>query len=411
MIDGLRVHLYCLCWNDARMLPFFFRHYDKFVDRYFIFDNGSTDRSLALLQEHGNVSISHFDVHGDSFVDEERRLGDTIWKGSHADWVIVTDIDEHVYRPNLREYLGQCKQKGVTAIKSIGYEMVSDSFPTGNKPLVELVTLGARSTGHDRLCIFNPQAITETNYEPGRHNAFPEGEVVWPEHREILLLHFKQLGPEYPILRSAELRQGLKARDLEAGWGMHYSWSSEEIRKNWQEMRSMSFTVPGLGVLGHIKPAYYDIQERRVEESGLVDDEWYLREYPDVEASEFDALSHFCIHGWKEGRKPNFYFEPVWYTENYPEFSTVGQNPLFDYITKGEVADARPSPHFDTAWYRKKHGLTRNESPLLHYLRNRTNPSFSPLPGFDAAQYCFEHPETLETGEDPFESHCRQSAA
>jgi hypothetical protein len=190
---------------------------------------------------------------------------------------------------------------------------------------------------------------------------------------------------------------------------MHYSWSGDEIRKNWQELKSMSGPVPGLGVLKHIKPAYYAIQERTVEKSGLVDEEWYLREYPDVEASEFDALSHFCIHGWKEGRKPNFYFDPHWYTENYPEYLTVGQNPLFDYITKGEVADAWPSPHFNTAWYRETYGLPRSESPLQHYLRNRRNPRFSPLPGFDASKYCLEHPETLEAGEDPFENHCRQS--
>ena len=27
------VHLYTLCWNEAEMLPYFFRHYDPWVDR------------------------------------------------------------------------------------------------------------------------------------------------------------------------------------------------------------------------------------------------------------------------------------------------------------------------------------------------------------------------------------------
>ena len=35
----LRVHLYAQCWNDEFMLPYFFRHYDSFVDRYVIFDD------------------------------------------------------------------------------------------------------------------------------------------------------------------------------------------------------------------------------------------------------------------------------------------------------------------------------------------------------------------------------------
>src|SRR5271170_7221525 len=111
-MNGMNVHLYCLCWNDARMLPFFFKHFDKFVDKYFIYDNGSTDDSLSILEKHGSVEISHFDVEGDSFVDEERRLGDTIWKGSNADWVIVTDIDVHTHHPDLLGYLRRCKDQG-----------------------------------------------------------------------------------------------------------------------------------------------------------------------------------------------------------------------------------------------------------------------------------------------------------
>ena len=136
-----RIELYCLCWNDARMLPFFFRHYDDLVDKYFVYDNGSTDGSLTLLQNHGRVEVSHFEVDGDSFCEVERRLGDTIWQNSDADWVIVTDIDEHIYHPNLTAYLQRCTGEGITAIQSIGYEMVSDHFPAENKLLVDAVTV------------------------------------------------------------------------------------------------------------------------------------------------------------------------------------------------------------------------------------------------------------------------------
>jgi hypothetical protein len=408
MTSGMKVHLFCLCWNDARMLPFFIRHYDKFVDRYFIFDNGSTDNSLSLLRQHARVDIHHFDVKGDSFVDEERRLGDTIWKGSDAGWVIVTDIDEHVYHPRLLRYLQRCKEDGVTAIQSIGYEMVSDAFPTGTRPLVDTVTEGARSTGHDRLCIFNPQAITETNFTAGRHRAAPEGRVIWAEYPEVLLLHYKQLGPEYPTIRSAELRQGLKSRDLEKGWGMHYSWSASKIRRNWQRMKAMSGPVPGLGTLKHVQPEDYAIQERVVLNSGLVDLDWYVREYPDINPVELNPVLHFCIHGWREGRKPNFYFDPTWYSQKYPALSVAGQNPLFDYITRGEEADAWPSPCFNTPWYRKTYGLSQKDSPLRHYLKMRTSAQVSPLPEFDVEKYCANNPQLTNDGIDPFENYSKE---
>jgi len=401
-----RIELYCLCWNDARMLPFFFRHYDPVVDQYFVFDNGSTDASLSLLENHGRVSVTHFDTPGDSFVEEERRLGDTMWRNSDADWAIITDIDEHIYHPHLLQYLQQCAEKGITAIQSIGYEMVSDTFPTGTEPLIEQVSLGTRSTGCDRLCIFNPKALTATNFTVGRHEAAPAGRVVWPDFPEVLILHFKQLGVEYPIARSAELRTGLRSRDLQESWGVHYTWSADEIKTKWQEIKNASGPVPGLGDLKHVEPAKYFEDDRMIVQSGLFDSKWYLAAYPDVKAAGVNPLFHYCTHGWKEGRKPNFYFEPDWYRENYAPELGAWRNPLCDYIERGEKQDARPSAHFDTSWYRAQHGLSNDESALRHYLVNRLTGLAAPLPSFNVAQYCYEHPEIVASGADPFEDYC-----
>ena len=405
-----RIDLFCLCWNDARMLPYFFRHYDSIVDRYFVYDNGSTDGSLALLENHGRVEITHFDVTGDSFVEEECRLGDTIWRNSDADWVIITDIDEHIYHPHLTGYLERCADQGVTAIQSIGYEMVSDSFPTEELPLCEIVTIGTRSTGHDRLCIFNPRELTATNFEPGRHKAAPTGRVVWPPYPQVLLLHYKQLGVDYPIARSAELRRGLRPRDLTKGWAFHYSWNAVEIAAYWQEVRSASGPVPGLGTLKHVDPAEYFDEERIVEQSGLFDAKWYLEAYPDVESAGADPLTHYCTHGWKEGRRPNFYFDPEWFSANYPDMQTADRNPFCDYVMRGEKEGAWPSPLFHTDWYRAEHGLSVEESPLRHYLSQRTSGRVSPLPDFDVVEYCQSYPEILTAGGDPFEDHCKRDA-
>jgi hypothetical protein len=405
-----RIDLFCLCWNDARMLPFFFRHYDPIVDRYFVYDNGSTDESLALLRNHGRVEVTHFDVEGDSFVEEECRLGDTIWRNSDADWVIVTDIDEHIYHPKLIDYLQRCAEQGITAIKSIGYEMVSDGFPTGDQELCEMVPIGARSTGHDRLCIFNPRELTATNFGPGRHEAEPTGRVIWAPYSEVLLLHFKQLGVDYPIARSAELRRGLRPRDLESGWGFHYSWNAVEIAAHWQEIRSAAGAVPGLGTLKHLDPAEYFDEERIVQQSGLFDGKWYLEAYPDVASAGADPLAHYCNHGWKEGRRPNFYFDPEWFCANHPEIQSSERNPLCDYVVRAEKEGAWPSPMFNTSWYRTEHGLAADESPLRHYLSQRAGGHVSPLPEFDVVQYCEIYPEVLAAGSDPFEDNCKRNA-
>ena len=392
------------------MLPFFFQHYDGFVDHYFVFDNGSTDGSLSLLKNHGRVEISHFETPGDSFVEEERRLSNAMWRNSNADWVIVTDIDEHIYHPDLRGYLKKCTEDGITVIESGGFEMVAESFPAGKEPLVEQVTTGTRSFAHNRLCIFNPKAIKETNFNAGRHHAEPTGRVKWPEIGEVLLLHYKQLGSDYLVARSAELRTGLRPGDLANKWGVQYTWSAEEIITFWRRIMALAGPVPGLGALKHLVPAEYFEDERIVDRSGLFLRDWYLQANPDVQNAGAPAFAHYCSHGWREGRRPNFYFDPEWYCKTYPQQVSMRRNPLVAYIQTGEKEDNMPSRHFDTSWYRIKHGLTFGESPLQHYLARRTSGRVSPLPEFDVSAYCAQHPDVLAEGKDPFQdSQSRES--
>jgi hypothetical protein len=53
---SLTVRLYATGWNEEKMLPYFFPHYDTLVSRYFVFDDGFTDRSVDLLNAHPKVA-------------------------------------------------------------------------------------------------------------------------------------------------------------------------------------------------------------------------------------------------------------------------------------------------------------------------------------------------------------------
>jgi FkbM family methyltransferase len=240
-------HLYTLCWNDKRMLPHFFRHYSPLVDRFFIFDNGSTDGSVEALTGDERVRLSHFRTHSESFADTELQLSEEIWKNSRgsADWVFVVDMDEHVYHEDLPSYLRLCQERSVTAIKALGYEMVADTFPNTTQRLCDIVTRGVRCPElHDKLVLFDPSAITRTNFAHGRHSASPEGRVEWPALAEVLLLHFKKLGLEYELFRSAELRTGLGSRDIEMKWGYQYLLSPDEIAERFKRAAQLARPIP-----------------------------------------------------------------------------------------------------------------------------------------------------------------------
>lgn len=248
-----KIHLYCLCWNEARIIPFFLRHYLPLVDRIFVFDNGSTDRSLTLLGGDERIRLAHFDVTGDSFVDEERRLSDAMWKSSRgeADWVAVVDMDEHIYHPDLHAHLRACRDDGITAIQAVGYEMVADRFPDPGDTLCETVTEGFRYPGAmDKLCLFDPDAILRSNFMAGRHGATPAGRVVWDPTHSVKLLHYKQLGLMYFLRRTAELKTGLRPGDIRNGWGAHYSRDFDRLALDFKGHRALARPVPGLRETG-----------------------------------------------------------------------------------------------------------------------------------------------------------------
>jgi hypothetical protein len=234
----MRIDLYARCWNEADMLPFFFSHYDKLVQRYIIYDHASTDNSHEILRLNPKVELRAMP----RYSDPESRLGssialeETCWTESRgiADWVIVTDVDEHLYHPDLYHYLAQCRAQGVTIIPALGYQMLSEQFPKQKTLLCQSLTRGACDAVYSKLNIFSPNEIDAVNFRPGRHSAAPTGRVVLPARDELLLLHYRYLEFERVRKRYAQLLTRQRRTDFAMGWGFHYSWSSEQLRETWK---------------------------------------------------------------------------------------------------------------------------------------------------------------------------------
>jgi predicted O-methyltransferase YrrM len=231
-----QIHLFALCWNDEFALPFFFRHYDEFVDRYVIFDDGSTDRSLQTLHEHPKVEVREFiRSDPDSFVLSEQSLSNACWKESRgtADWVIVTDVDEHLYHPRMRDYLAACTRAGVTLVPALGFQMICEQPPSSENLLLNAAPFGSPWEDMTKLSVFRPSEIDEINFSIGRHTAAPSGEIRLPMQDEVLLLHYKYLGFERTYSRHRELATRLGQKDINNDWGKQYSFSREDLAKHW----------------------------------------------------------------------------------------------------------------------------------------------------------------------------------
>lgn len=233
----MTVHLYTLCWNEADILPFFFRQFDPVVDRYVVADDGSTDGSLDILRAHPKVEVRRFQrVVADSFVRSQQHFQNEVWRESvgAADWVIITALDEHLtVRGGLGPYLTQCKTDGVTLIPALGYQMVSEDFPTPEETLTLTRTRGAPYSLMNKLAIFDPAAISDTGFSPGRHVSRPAGKLIYPSRNELMLWHYKLMGKQRMLERHRAQSKALGAGDTAWGFGSHYTVADAEMLASW----------------------------------------------------------------------------------------------------------------------------------------------------------------------------------
>jgi len=190
----------------------------------FIFDDRSTDRSRALIEAHPHAEcITGVPVYSDA----DHKVSDDIllalknaaYKSSRgkADWVMVVDIDEFVYHPDLTELLSQYGAQGITLPEIQGFEMVSECPPFTDGQIYQEIRRGFRNPWYSKCAVFDP--ALEINYLPGSHACVPTGLVRRSEGIELKLLHYRFLGEDYFCGRYATRQASLSATNLDNNWG------------------------------------------------------------------------------------------------------------------------------------------------------------------------------------------------
>ena len=238
IIKGIKtpiIHVYTVCWNEEKFLPFFIKHYGSFCDKIIVYDNESTDSTLNILAKNQKVSVITYKT-GNKINDSEyQRIKNTAWKHSRgkADYVIVCDTDELLYdkNDNIKNTLQMSRN---TIFHPEGYEMISEYFPSYDKPLREQCK-GVPSKYYCKKIIFDPHCIVNINYYPGCHEADPRG-YVKTGTSEFLLLHFKRIGVEYIINRYHTFKERLSKQNIENEMGMHYFMTEQEITDEFNRM-------------------------------------------------------------------------------------------------------------------------------------------------------------------------------
>ena len=240
-----RVAVYAVCHNEEVLIPYFVRNYE-WAERIVIYDDASTDRTREILRGFPRVEVRAFDTGGvldnGILLDFKNRC----WKecrGGGFDWVIVVDIDEFVWAPNLPGRLRDWRSEGYSIIRPRGYAMVSQALPVANAALPEHCKRGVPDEGYSKPCIFNPGKISEIQFTPGAHDCRPAGDVRELRTDEAKLLHYRLLNMDMVLARARIRQKRQSAADHRRGWGFQHRWSEDRWRQEFATILARSTEI------------------------------------------------------------------------------------------------------------------------------------------------------------------------
>jgi len=250
----MKIRVYTVAWNEEKILPHFFRHYERFAEKIVVYDNGSDDGTQAIVRAHPLGELRSIDTDGVLHDGIKAELLSTCYREvrGEVDWVIAVDCDEFLFHPLLGRVLERYMRTGITLPKIGGYSMVTDDpVPDPRRfggLLCEQYVRGAANPNFDKRCVFSPRI--DIHFDVGQHHCHPTGPVVESEKTELKLLHYKHFAVEYVVHRYEQLRPRLSEFNRRRKLGFHYKESRRRIQKSHDRYKASAVDVHRASIEG-----------------------------------------------------------------------------------------------------------------------------------------------------------------
>lgn len=164
-------------------------------------------------------------------------------------------------------------------------------------------------------------------------------------------------------------------------------------------------------------------QEATIRDGGF-DADFYRSHTPTVQITGEDALSHYMAQGGDPSSDPTPFFETEWYVRNYPDVAATELNPFYHYLTLGKIMGYQPNPAdamlaedcalmkrhgFDPEFYIASYpelGLNKNQA-LRHYATAGWIAGLDPCGWFSTKWYLSNYHDVRIAAINPFVHYIR----
>lgn len=190
----MQIHLQVITYNESRSIKQFLEYY-SWCASVTVYDNKSTDTTREIIREvRPDANIIEFDTK--NVIDNRKfcEIKNTGWLGVKADWIIVVDCDEYLHSPykeqSIVQYLDLMKNRSITVIPTVGFNVHFDEFSPDFLSKIKDLSFAPM---YGKCAIFNPNKISEINYDVGAHEISPKGTVRFTQPH-LFLLHCRYFG-------------------------------------------------------------------------------------------------------------------------------------------------------------------------------------------------------------------------
>lgn len=213
-----RVHVYTIARNEAKLMPYFLRHYSTFADKLIVYDEQSDDGTRELVKSCPKAELREWPHVG---LDDEKFLAainECRDMEGPAEWRIWADVDELLYHPEMLSMLGSVR---LDLLGAIGYALISPNglLVDDGRQLYEQVPTGIPQSNYDKFILH--RFWLPVKHAIGRHTYGKE----WPQTLgrrgsipDLKLFHCHHIG-------GVEHTKEVNQRNYDRAVDKRYAWN------------------------------------------------------------------------------------------------------------------------------------------------------------------------------------------